>query len=428
MVDPQGSAPCNDTAWPCGRVFSSCTTYDDAGLCPKDKKEQLDPISLVFGLCGTSKRVSRNRALYGQHLETSGLPAIYLVDEELSAVDMRSWSKSSPAEVEYRISSLAPSSFGKWATTGERCAFTQILDTFNRYPTSSWYALGDDDTLWIPQNVIQALAGFPADRSFFLGSVGEPVGQGVYGWSNGSAEMAVGSDFSAGRTMLTSAMAWGGGGMILSHKVMSKLNASLVPCFESKRHIYGSDERISLCVAETSKTELHILPGFHQQDEFDATFLFQTQPPSPVLSLHHLDRKSVMGNASRLGYNISEVNAAIAVHPYSFLQQRTCVGTIAGVKSTLQVSTGFDVRWQDRRFLFKRGDTHPRVAQYIYSELSSSKRSLMSTLRGRHNSLTVVQEIHGYQEDHWAANRRQMSCTASMTHSGRLLLAFKEQL
>ena len=424
----EASAACNLTTWPCGRVHASCSSYDEAGLCPTSERQPLlspSTPTVVFALCATSKFATKNRQQFGQHLESSKQRVAYLGEDKLPANENALWSNGS-GHVTYHVSSPPPPSFGNWAQAGERCGFSQIYDTFNLYPTSSWYALGDDDTLWIPDNVLQTLASFPTERKFFLGSVGEgllePVGLNVSGWSNGSAEIAVADEFAHGDTHLTSEMAWGGGGMILSHKVISSLNASLIPCFESKRKLFGGDERISKCIWETSTTALHILPGFHQIDDFDATVVFQMQPPSPMLTLHHLHRDSVMATSRQLGYGIPELNAAIRVHPYSFLQQYTCAGLQSEAYNMFKITTGFDVQWQNRQFIFSRGETHPRVAMYVYREVSiAQNRDNLTT-----HQTSIIQEIHGHRDDHWAFNRRSLSCTiSSMTSEDQIILSFR---
>ena len=135
--------------------------------------------------------------------------------------------------------SECPASLGSWANSGERCAWSQIIDSFRTLPEAEWYALGDDTTLWDPQNLQQVVSVFPPKSRVFLGATG----------SEDNSQRA--TSFNPGDSTFEDS---GRAGVVLSHAVMEELQTGLAECFLYLRHVQESNKRISLCIETLSNT------------------------------------------------------------------------------------------------------------------------------------------------------------------------------
>lgn len=391
-----------------------CSTFDHTGLCPPSPEAATTP-EVVFGLCTTSSNLLANWRKYGQHIEKAGLPIVYLLDKELSREDKFAWYSEAAASSSALVTPN-PVELDPWISSGERCGWSQIMSTFSSFPRADWYALGDDDTLWIVENLLDTLTTFPSSQPFYLGSIGEPVGSPYPGYSNGSDELAVLDKFRSGRTSLTSPMAWGGAGMVLSRSLMLKLNESMYSCFLNCRHLYGGDERIATCIREATGTPMHILPGFHQLDFFDAGMLFENHPSTPVLTLHHLAREEVMGKVQNIGFNLERIKDAIQLHPYSFLQRHMC----SRGRHVFHISTGFQIRWdvgksQSKHYIFQRGNAHEGTALYRYARRSAND-----------NTTQIVEQLLvGANSTSWAMHHGTFDCQVKSMSLRRAFLVIR---
>ena len=275
------NAGCDKQHFPCGCLEGLCRGYDPAGLCPTSCNGSLPTApSVVFAACTTSTKALKRQQLFGQPFFGSQYDILYLSDEAVANSEVQAW-PSRFSNIHLQTSSDCPATLGRWANPGERCAWSQIMDTFNRFPAADWYAMGDDDTLWVPQNLQQALSTFPPSSMAFLGGLGS------------HKELNIAQSFNRGNSTFPGTLAWGGAGMVLSRAAMQQLQSGFLACISDVRDLFGGDERISHCVERLCNTSLHALPGFHQLDYFDPTDLFHQHPISPVFSLHHVHEPSV---------------------------------------------------------------------------------------------------------------------------------------
>lgn len=105
-----------------------------------------------------------------------------------------------------------------------------------------WYVFGDDDTVFFPENLVKTLSKYDHELWYYIGTNSEIYEQNrVFGFG----------------------MAFGGAGFAISSPLAKLLAKVFDSCIERYPHLYGSDSRISSCLAELG-VGLTREPGFHQ--------------------------------------------------------------------------------------------------------------------------------------------------------------------
>jgi hypothetical protein len=105
-----------------------------------------------------------------------------------------------------------------------------------------WFVFGDDDTVFLPENLVKTLSKYDHELWYYIGSNSEIYGQNrEFGFE----------------------MAFGGGGFAISYPLAKVLAKVFDACIERYPHLYGSDSRIYSCLAELGVGLTHE-PGFHQ--------------------------------------------------------------------------------------------------------------------------------------------------------------------
>ncbi|KAH9607560.1 hypothetical protein KSS87_019111 [Heliosperma pusillum] len=166
-----------------------------------------------------------------------------------------------------------------------------------------WFVMGDDDTVFFPENVAAVLAKYDHRRMYYVGGNSESVEQNVmHGFST----------------------AFGGGGFAISYGLASELVARLDGCIQRYRHYYGSDEKVSACVAELG-VPLTREPGFHQLDiKGDPYGFLAAHPVAPLVSLHHLDSVKPLFPGQTQVDSLKKLMKSYRVDPGFTLQQSFC--------------------------------------------------------------------------------------------------------
>ncbi|EEF30553.1 uncharacterized protein LOC8271706 [Ricinus communis] len=131
-----------------------------------------------------------------------------------------------------------------------------------------WFVMGDDDTVFIVENVVRILSKYDHRQFYYVGSSSESHLQNIY---------------------FSYAMAYGGGGFAISYPLAQQLAKMQDKCIQRYPGLYGSDDRIQACMSELG-VPLTKEPGFHQYDVYgDLLGLLGAHPVTPLASLHHLD-------------------------------------------------------------------------------------------------------------------------------------------
>ncbi|KAI6685722.1 hypothetical protein NL676_031635 [Syzygium grande] len=131
-----------------------------------------------------------------------------------------------------------------------------------------WFVMGDDDTVFIVDNVVRILSKYDHRQFYYVGSSSESHVQNIY---------------------FSYAMAYGGGGFAISYPLAEELAKMQDKCIQRYPGLYGSDDRMQACMAELG-VPLTKEPGFHQYDVYgDLLGLLGAHPVTPLVSIHHLD-------------------------------------------------------------------------------------------------------------------------------------------
>ncbi|MCD7451324.1 hypothetical protein HAX54_010943 [Datura stramonium] len=147
-------------------------------------------------------------------------------------------------------------------------------------PNVRWYIFGDDDTVFLVDNLVNTLEKYDHNEWYYIGSNSESYVQNNY---------------------FSFDMAFGGGGYAISRPLAMVLARVLDSCLMRYPSLYSSDARIFSCLAELGVSLTHV-PGFHQDDIWGNLFgLLSSHPLSLLLSLHHIEGvQSIFPNMTKI--------------------------------------------------------------------------------------------------------------------------------
>lgn len=105
-----------------------------------------------------------------------------------------------------------------------------------------WVVMGDDDTVFVAENLVRVLRKYDHKGFYYVGSSSESHLQNI---------------------KLSYGMAYGGGGIAISYPLAKEIEKMEDGCLERYPELYGSDDRIQACMAELGVPLTKEL-GFHQ--------------------------------------------------------------------------------------------------------------------------------------------------------------------
>ncbi|XAR68919.1 Glycoprotein-N-acetylgalactosamine 3-beta-galactosyltransferase [Bertholletia excelsa] len=166
-----------------------------------------------------------------------------------------------------------------------------------------WFVMGDDDTVFFPENLAAMLGKYDYNEMYYIGGVSESVEQNV---------------------MHSYTMAYGGGGFGVSYGLAAELVRVLDACIDRYSYFYGSDERIGACMSEIGVPLTREL-GFHQLDiRGDPYGLLAAHPLAPLVSLHHLDYVQPLFPGMTQIDSFKKLIGAYKADPSRTVQQTLC--------------------------------------------------------------------------------------------------------
>eukprot|EP01018_Ginkgo_biloba_P038518 Gb_36870 [translate_table: standard] len=178
--------------------------------------------------------------------------------------------------------------------------------------------MGDDDTFFFTENLLQVLSKYDHNQYYYIASNSESSQQNM--------------DHSY-------AMAFGGGGFAISYPLAKALEKNQDECRTRYENLYGSDHRIQACLAELG-VPLTKEPGFHQ----DIFGILTAHPIAPLVSLHHLDNVApIFPNMIRAAA-LMHMMEAVRIDPNSVVQH-SCYGN--SCNWTISVSWGYAIQVYD---------------------------------------------------------------------------------
>ncbi|KAI4385519.1 hypothetical protein MLD38_003535 [Melastoma candidum] len=130
-----------------------------------------------------------------------------------------------------------------------------------------WFVMGDDDTIFIVDNVVRRLSKYNHRQFYYVRSSSESHVQNIF---------------------FSYSMAHGGGGLAVSYPLAVELAKMQDKCIQQYPGLYGSDDRMQACMAELG-VPITREPGFHQDDVYGS--FRPSGGPSGHSSrlLHHID-------------------------------------------------------------------------------------------------------------------------------------------
>ncbi|KAJ0715079.1 hypothetical protein HanPI659440_Chr13g0496981 [Helianthus annuus] len=184
-----------------------------------------------------------------------------------------------------------------------------------------WFVMGDDDTVFVTENLVRVLNKYDHNQYYYIGSLSESHLQNIY--------------FSYG-------MAYGGGGFAISYPLAKALSKMQDRCIQRYPGLYGSDDRMQACMAELG-VPLTKEAGFHQYDVYGNLFgLLAAHPVTPLVSLHHLDVvEPIFPEVTRVEA-LQRLMQPMKIDSAGLIQQSICYDQTKGW--TVSVSWGFAIQ------------------------------------------------------------------------------------
>ncbi|KAK9275592.1 hypothetical protein L1049_022859 [Liquidambar formosana] len=188
-------------------------------------------------------------------------------------------------------------------------------------PDVRWFVLGDDDTIFNADNLVAVLNKYDPSEMVYIGSPSESHSANTY---------------------FSHSMAFGGGGIAISHPLAEALSNIQDECLERYPKLYGSDDRLHACITELGipLTREH---GFHQWDiRGNAHGLLSSHPIAPFVSVHHVEAVDPFYPGLSSLESLRLFTRAMRVDPRSFLQRSICYDRAR--RLTFSVSLGYVIQ------------------------------------------------------------------------------------
>ncbi|KAF6150578.1 hypothetical protein GIB67_030379 [Kingdonia uniflora] len=184
-----------------------------------------------------------------------------------------------------------------------------------------WFVMGDDDTVFMVDNVARVLSKYDHRQFYYVGSSSESHLQNIF---------------------FSYAMAYGGGGFAISYPLAKALEKIQDRCMNRYPGLYGSDDRIQACMAEIG-VPLTRESGFHQYDVYGNLLgLLAAHPVAPLVSLHHLDVVDPIFPRMSRTRSIQHLFQSVRLDSSSILQQSICYDKKQGW--SISVSWGYVIQ------------------------------------------------------------------------------------
>ncbi|KAL5540110.1 hypothetical protein UlMin_044199 [Ulmus minor] len=188
-------------------------------------------------------------------------------------------------------------------------------------PDVRWFVLADDDTIFNVENLVAVLSKYDPSEMVYIGNPSESHSANTY---------------------FSHSMAFGGGGVAISHPLAEVLSSIQDECLERYPKLYGSDDRLHACITELG-IPLSREPGFHQWDiRGNAHGLLSSHPIAPFLSIHHVEAVDPFYPGLSSLESLKLFIKAMRVDPTSFLQRSICYDH--GRRLTFLVSLGYVIQ------------------------------------------------------------------------------------
>ncbi|KAJ8433670.1 hypothetical protein Cgig2_002341 [Carnegiea gigantea] len=232
---------------------------------PKPVSEETGLRHVVFGIGSSRKHLARRRHFIRIWWRPNSTRGFIFLDHPVNL--------SEPTHLPELKVSDDTSQFGysddAWRRATLRMTRIVLELVRMRLEDVRWFVMGDDDTMFYPDNLLRVLKKYDHTRMYYIGSNSETHFQNIR-FSNG--------------------MAFGGGGFAISYPLAKAMEKMLDGCIQRYPDMIGLDDRIHACMSELG-VPLTREPGFHQLDVYGNLFgLLAAHPVTPLVSIHHLEK------------------------------------------------------------------------------------------------------------------------------------------
>ncbi|CAN7036364.1 unnamed protein product [Brassica rapa subsp. trilocularis] len=310
-------------------LFQSKETINAYVFSSKDQPQSPTAIDhIVFGIASSIKTWPARREYVKLWWDAQRMRGCVFVDRPL------------PSFVNHTNSPLLPpicvsedtSRFRYTWTNGDRSAIRIarcVIETVRMFNTSSeevrWYVFGDDDTIFIPENLVRTLSKYSHTSWYYIGASSEIYYQ---------------------NSLFGHDMAFGGGGIAISSSLANVLAKVFDSCIERYPHLYGGDSRVHACMLELGVGLSHE-PGFHQFDvRGNALGILTSHSTRPLVSLHHMAHIDPIFPNSTTFSAVSHLFSAVELDPLRIFQVSVCYDRWHSW--TISVSWGYAVQIESR--------------------------------------------------------------------------------
>ncbi|XP_062027476.1 uncharacterized protein LOC133743521 [Rosa rugosa] len=284
---------------------------------PEPEPEKTDVKHIAFGIAASAKLWAQRKSYIKLWYKPDSMRGVVWLDR---GVANRSGEGLPPLKI-----SGDTSGFGYTNKQGHRSAIriSRIVSETLRLGLKDvrWFVMGDDDTVFMTDNLVRVLRKYDHTQYYYIGSLSESHLQNIF--------------FSYG-------MAYGGGGFAISYPLAEALSKMQDRCIQRYPGLYGSDDRMQACMAELGVPLTKEL-GFHQYDVYGNLFgLLAAHPVAPLVTLHHLDVvEPIFPNVTRVKA-LQQLMVPVKLDSAGIMQQSICYDK--SKSWTISVSWGFAVQ------------------------------------------------------------------------------------
>ncbi|CAN6890400.1 unnamed protein product [Brassica oleracea] len=315
-------------------LFQSKETINAYFLSSQDQPQSLTAIDhIVFGIGSSIKTWPARREYVKLWWNAQRMRGCVFVDRPL------------PSFVNHTNSPLLPpicvsedtSRFRYTWKHGDRNAIRIarcVIETVKMFNTSSeevrWYVFGDDDTIFIPENLARTLSKYDHTSWYYIGASSEIYYQ---------------------NSLFGHDMAFGGGGIAISSSLANVLAKVFDSCIERYPHLYGGDSRVHACMLELGVGLSHE-SGFHQFDvRGNALGILTSHSTRPLVSLHHMAHIDPIFPNSTTFSAVGHLFSAVELDPLRIFQVSVCYDRWHSW--TISVSWGYAVQIESRHLFLR---------------------------------------------------------------------------
>ncbi|KAH6762067.1 glycosyltransferase [Perilla frutescens var. hirtella] len=281
------------------------------------RKQETNISHILFGISGSSQTWRRRRHYCELWWKPNVTRGFVWLDEQ----PREPWPETSPP---YKVSAdTARFKYTCWYGSRSAVRIARIVkESFELgFENVRWFVMGDDDTVFFTQNLMNVLNKYDHNRMYYIGGVSESVDQDV---------------------VHSYTMAYGGGGFAISRPLAAELVRILDSCIDRYSAFYGSDQKIGGCMSEIGVPLTREL-GFHQMDIRGSPYgLLSAHPLAPLVSLHHLDYLQPLFPDTNRVASIKKLIGAYESDPSRVLQHTFCYDLTRNW--SISVSWGYNVQ------------------------------------------------------------------------------------